>query len=95
MRPLFLSSACFLSDLIPANGRNDVGGDVQGHKSPLFHPKRKPFWEKAVQTRVDSFTWDVRGPLPSEGRAWARLGYFSRPTGDLAGRAKSLIEALG
>lgn len=56
-------------------------------------PKENRFGRRLF--RVDSFTWDVRGPLPSEGRAWARLGYFSRPTGDLAGRAKSLIEALG
>lgn len=27
---------------------------VRGHKSPLFHPKRKPFLEKAVQTSVGS-----------------------------------------
>lgn len=29
-------------------------GMFGGHKSPLFHPKRKPFLEKAVQTSVDS-----------------------------------------
>lgn len=55
VRPLFLSSACTLSDPIPADGRNDVGGDVWGgHTFPLFHPKRKQFLEKAVQTSVDS-----------------------------------------
>lgn len=44
------------------------------HKSPL--PSGKQFLEKATQASGDS-PGILKGPLPSEGWAWARLSYFS------------------
>lgn len=57
-------------------------------------PKEKQFLEKAVETSVDS-PGMLEAPSHPRGGPGLGWGYFSRPTGDLAGRANSHIEVLG
>lgn len=54
VRPLFLFSLYFYQTLSLRMAAMTWEGMFGGHKRPLFHPKRKPFLEKAVQTNVDS-----------------------------------------
>jgi hypothetical protein len=75
VRPLFLSSACILSDPVPADGRNDVGGDVWGTQVSFVPPQKKTIFGEGCSSliSVDS-PGMLEAPLPSKGRAWARIG---------------------
>lgn len=75
VRPLFLFR-CILSAPAPADGRTDLVG---GGAGLLCLPPRTTVSGEGHSGQW-GFTWDTRGtPLPLEGWAWARLGYFCPP----------------